>query len=159
MSNLYEIRQGKRLQRKVRAIVTNKEGKYLLIQPHSYKEHMWTFVGGGVESGETLDQAIRRELKEEVGIETILSITASSIKPWYEFSSKFKKSKNTDYDGQIANLFWIEVPNDISIKLQIEEVKDYRWACLSEVRELVTVPEQIEWFNSVFDELSKDKAA
>lgn len=159
MSNLYEILQGKKLQRKVRAIVTNQAGKFLLIQPHSYENHMWTFVGGGVESEENLEQAMKRELKEEVGIETVLSITASSIKPWYEFSPKFKKSKANGYDGQIANLFWIEVPNDISIKLQDEEVRDFRWASLNEVRELVTVPEQIKWFNAVVEELSKDNAA
>lgn len=159
MTNLYEIHQGKRLQRKVRAIVSNEEGKFLLIQPHSYKEHMWTFVGGGVEAGETADQAIKRELMEEVGIGDVISIATSSIKPWYEFSPKFKKSKSTEYDGQIANLFWIKVPNNISIKLQVEEVKAFRWASLTEVRELVTVPEQIEWFNAVIEELSKDKAA
>lgn len=155
MSNLIK----KKLQKKVRAIITNQKGEFLLIQPHSYKDHQWTFVGGGVEEGESIEQAMRRELKEEVGIDRILSLEISSMKTSYEFSQKFKDIKKTEYDGQIASLFLIQVSDDIQIKLQVEEVKSFCWASLEEVRKLVTVPKQLEWFNFVIDELFESKAA
>ncbi len=50
----------------VRAVVQDSEGRILLVR-HTYAPG-WTFPGGGVEHGETLEDAVLRELSEEVGI-------------------------------------------------------------------------------------------
>lgn len=51
----------------VRAIATNNEGHVLLVE-HTYL-HGWHLPGGGVDRGETGEQAAARELREEAGIE------------------------------------------------------------------------------------------
>lgn len=51
----------------VRAIVVNSENKVLLVK-HTYQPG-WYLPGGGVKKGETLPNAIIRELREEAGIE------------------------------------------------------------------------------------------
>jgi NADH pyrophosphatase NudC (nudix superfamily) len=50
----------------VRCLITN-EDKVLLIK-HTYGSILKTTVGGGVKKGETLEQAVIREVKEETGI-------------------------------------------------------------------------------------------
>jgi nucleoside triphosphatase len=50
----------------VYAVVLN-EGKVLLMINHSSGKY--TFPGGGVEIGETLEHALRREMREETGLE------------------------------------------------------------------------------------------
>lgn len=51
----------------VRAIVEDEEGQILLVR-HTYVEG-WYLPGGGVESGQTMEQALAMELREEVNIE------------------------------------------------------------------------------------------
>lgn len=50
----------------VRVLVFNESQKVLLVR-HTYLKG-WYLPGGGVDAGETLEEAARRELKEEAGI-------------------------------------------------------------------------------------------
>jgi 8-oxo-dGTP pyrophosphatase MutT (NUDIX family) len=49
----------------VRAVVKNEEG--LIAIQHLTKHGVYTLPGGGIELGETAEQALHREIKEEVG--------------------------------------------------------------------------------------------
>lgn len=57
---------------KVVAGFLKKGDKFLLVRRPLNKKRggLWEFPGGKVEDGETLKEAIERELKEELGIET-----------------------------------------------------------------------------------------
>jgi ADP-ribose pyrophosphatase YjhB (NUDIX family) len=51
----------------VRAIVENARGEVMLVE-HTYVEG-WHLPGGGVETGETAETALRREIAEEAGLQ------------------------------------------------------------------------------------------
>ena len=52
----------------VGAIILNREGKMLLVRSHKWGDR-YTIAGGHVEVGETLEAALRREIREEVGLD------------------------------------------------------------------------------------------
>lgn len=52
---------------RARVWLSNEEGKILLVKSW-FGHQRWSLPGGGVEKGETLRQAARRELEEETGI-------------------------------------------------------------------------------------------
>lgn len=68
-------------QRVIVCPVIQNEGEYLLCKMASDRgvfPGQWALPGGGMEPGETMETALRREISEELGKE--LSIT--EIKPW-----------------------------------------------------------------------------
>ena len=53
------------------AALIRRDGKFMICQrpPHKARGLLWEFVGGKVEPGETKDDALVRECREELGIE------------------------------------------------------------------------------------------
>jgi ADP-ribose pyrophosphatase YjhB (NUDIX family) len=54
--------------------VLRREGRILLIRQEKPGRQYWMLPGGGVKGGETLVQAVHRELREECGIEEDLPL-------------------------------------------------------------------------------------
>jgi dATP pyrophosphohydrolase len=115
------------------------EIKYLLLKRSLHWEG-WEFPKAGLEEGEIGREAVKRELKEETGLD------AKRIE-------KFNKSGKFDYDreledrpgiiGQTWVLYGVEV-KDREIKLDKDEHSDYKWLNFKEGLELLKWPNQKE---------------
>ncbi|MFB6253205.1 MAG: NUDIX hydrolase [Halobacteriaceae archaeon] len=69
------------------AIVYNDEGEILLIKHAG--EPGWTQPGGMVESGEALEPALKREIREETGVDVTVE------EPFYIREGKYQHNTNT----------------------------------------------------------------
>ncbi len=72
----------------VRAIIVN-NGKLLVMHRNKYGSQYYTLVGGGVQDGESLEQALIREVKEETG----LKLTAAKL----VFTENYPEPHNSQF--------------------------------------------------------------
>ena len=86
-----------RLREGVRAVVIDDDRGILLVRFQLSDGPLWATPGGGVEAGESLEAAIRRELAEEVGmLDVVLGPVIWTRTHEFPLSS--------EYDGQRETL-------------------------------------------------------
>ena len=78
-------------------VLIDGEGRFLLTSRPPGKAYAgyWEFPGGKVEAGESIEQALRRELQEEIGV------TIASAEPW--------KVEMFDYPHALVRLHFCRV--------------------------------------------------
>lgn len=65
--------RNKSLRVRVAALIKDKKGKILLVQQTKKNSSYWLLPGGGIEFGETAEEALHRELKEELSLQVMQS--------------------------------------------------------------------------------------
>jgi NADH pyrophosphatase NudC (nudix superfamily) len=91
----------------------------VLLVRHTYGNYSWTGVGGGIETGETQENAVCREAKEEVGITltnvtyiTSIPHTAEYKKDTINVYSAVVETKELTIDrSEIAEACWFKLKN------------------------------------------------
>jgi 8-oxo-dGTP diphosphatase len=112
-----------------------REGRFLLTSRPEGKPYAgyWEFPGGKLEAGETVEQALRRELHEELGI------TIGAVQPW--------RVELFDYSHALVRLHFCKV-FEWAGEFEMREGQQMAWCTLPvNVRPVLpgTVP-VLQWF-------------
>ena len=121
-------------------VLITRGSKLLLARSPHFSEKVYSTLAGFVEPGESLEQALHREIKEEVGV-TVSEITYFGSQPWpfpdslmIGFHAKYLAGK-IEFDGvEIEDAQWFDVhslpqlPSSTSIARELIEshLKQYR---------------------------------
>ena len=128
-----------RLRPAVRALVMDRDRRVLLVhfdfEDPGLPTGLWACPGGGVEPGETPADALRRELREEVGL--VLEADDVGEPIWF----KEHEFEMANWDGQADSFYLIEVeafepaPHFSTTELRSEHLDDMRWWTWAELQE------------------------
>ncbi len=137
-------------------LVLNSSDQVLLVFKRNSK--MWDFPGGGIDDGETMEQAIRREVLEELGISDIKILHISEITNKYDWPES-EKEKNFNKKGiwklgqeqHFAVLKYLGA--DSEIKLQDEELLELKWVDKENLKSHMGYPDQYDVAMKVLGEL------
>lgn len=126
----------------VTAVIRDAQGK-ILVQRRSDPENpsedgRWEFPGGGVEFGETPEDALRRECLEEIGCE----VTVGRFVPF------LSQHVFQDVKGNKTHVFCVCFECSIKSgtpRCANDEVTEFRWCTKDEIKALETLPGCKEW--------------
>lgn len=120
----------------VSAIIKNKNNEFLLVNLNSFEDKFFAIPGGGVEDGESLEEAVYREIKEELGIfeKSLVRKGKSEIPLRFIFKTPKINSKGEEYIGSERYFFGFSfIGEDNEILLQKEEVRAYKWVAFEDL--------------------------
>ncbi len=102
----------------VGALIVNKEGKILLTKSHKWFDK-YTLPGGHIEVGETMKEAVAREVKEEVGLD--VEVAEMLLMQEAIFAEEFWKRKHFIFFDFLCK------SKDQQVKLDGRELQSYVW--------------------------------
>lgn len=106
----------------VKAVIKNKEGKYLIVK----EGERWQAVGGRLEKGERLEDGLRRETFEETGIDNLKIGVVVHVDEWF--------SKPEGEPKHIVALFFSCTTTYTEVRLSSEH-NEYAWVSVSDLEE------------------------
>ena len=98
------------------------------------KDQVWQFPQGGIDEGETPEEALFRELKEEIGTDEVEIIAQYPDWLSYDFPNRVSR-KMYPYDGQKQRYFLVKLKPDAVINLETEdpEFVEYKYVSYDKI--------------------------
>lgn len=116
----------------VLAALRDMSGRYLItkrVMTKGWAPGWWEISGGGVQSGETSEQAVRREVYEETGLDI------SAFDGGYSFT--YRRDNSAEKDNYFVDVYSFTGDfTETDVKLQAEETDGFRLATADEIKKL-----------------------
>ena len=122
-------------------VLFNDERKVLVGKRRDYSSEAWQLPQGGVDEGESYEQALFREMTEEIGTDKAEIIAPLPNRLRYDLPQKLQgKLWGGKFVGQEQQWFlmhFIGEEDDININTEEPEFVEYRWVPLPQCIDLI----------------------
>ncbi len=129
--------------------------KYFLVGERAKQPGAWQFPQGGIDAGETPEQALLRELKEEIGTNEVKIIKESSKWFNYDFPPTLQANITKNFRGQRQKWYLVQMHEHASPNLEESdgEFIDLDWQPIDQI-----VANIIEWKRDSYHEALRNLA-
>lgn len=146
--------QGLKYRRCVGIVLFNKDRKVFVGKRADYSSEAWQLPQGGVDEGETDEQALYREMYEEVGTDKAEIVAKFPRLLRYELPPELQgKLWGGEYRGQEQQWFltyFYGSEDDINIDTDVPEFTEYQWLALPKCIDLI-----VDFKREVYKQLIK----
>lgn len=127
------------------AVIRRNDGRILLLKRSENEKvypGVWTFPGGKIEGNDTIEKTLKKEIKEECGLD---------LKSGF-LLIKEKAIKRPDGQTSKSLSFLCSVKNPKAIKIDTKDFTDYIWVNLNELKKLrhVGIEAEFKKVKSIF---------
>ena len=116
----------------VLGVIRRPDGRFLITQrvmSKSWAAGWWEVSGGGVQAGETSEEAVRREVLEETGLDVVNAAGG------YVFT--YRRDNPKERDNYFVDVYRFDMDvSEADVKIQQEEAMGFKFADLNEIRML-----------------------
>lgn len=143
----------------VSALIINKNNEFLLVNLESFADKYFAIPGGGVEQEETLEEAVYREIYEELGIEkkSLQFVGRSNIPTRFKFKVIKMTRDDKDYEGSERYFFGFRfIGADNEVNPQKGEVRTYHWTPFMQLEDYLLFDGQLKNTQEKIKEIFSD---
>ncbi|MAE68654.1 MAG: NUDIX domain-containing protein [Candidatus Peribacteraceae bacterium] len=115
------------------------------------KRDDWQLPQGGVEEGETCEQAAIREVQEEAGITPEIIDTSSHVYQ-YDFPASYRRFRPDNVKGQRIEYVFATVDADTKVQVDDEEIDQYMWVLRDQLPEYLKRKEYLDLVNKLYSD-------
>ena len=126
-------------------------GTEVLLLKKPRKNDAWQLPQGGVEAGESTEQAALRELNEEAGI-TARLIGSSTRIYQYDYPPSYRRFRPDHVKGQQIKFVFAEADPDVQIAVDGKEINDFVWVTEADLPKYIKRKEYREIICALIDE-------
>ena len=147
----------------VSALIINSKNEFLIVNLDSFEERYFAIPGGGLDEGETLEDAAYREIQEELSIpkESLEFIGKGKEPLLIHFKTISLHRDGKEYKGSERFFLGFRYKgNESDIVPAPGEVRKYKWVSLKDLKEYLLFDNQlentVEKIKEIFPEIIKN---
>lgn len=113
----------------------SENGHEILLLHKPRKNDAWQLPQGGIEAGESIEQAAMRELHEEAGVTGAKVFGQSAECYKYDFPPSFRRFRRDNVCGQCIHYVFALADKQTVVTVDNNEINDFRWVSPAQLPE------------------------
>lgn len=134
------------------AVFRKKEDDFEMLLVHKpRKKDAWQLPQGGVEEGESMQEAAQREIQEEAGIMPEIIGTSDHCYQ-YDFPASYRRFRPDNVCGQKVEYFFGSIDPEAVVTVDQEEIDEHVWVKRSDIGRYIKRKAYLKLVTDLYDD-------